>query len=233
MTLDHGIQYGWWLELGTVDYERALAWQRNLVKMRQGGLARDTIILLEHPPVVTVGKDGHEENYKSLAEQAVFVERGGDVTFHGPGQLVAYFIFNVARRGRDVKKFMSNIQQGIIDTMAEYDITARKDDEYTGVWVKDRKIASVGVAIKKWISFHGAAINLTTDLSSFDTINPCGLNSKIMTSLSALTGTEIDRYAFGLKLVEKYVAVFETDFRPITLDELDEDIKSQSGGDHV
>ncbi len=233
MALDHGIRYGWWLELGTVEYERALRWQRNLVDMRRGGMARDTIILLEHPPVVTVGKDGHEENYKSLADQAVFVERGGDVTFHGPGQLVAYFVFNIARRGRDVKKFMSNIQQGIIDALAEYTVTARKDNEYTGVWVDDRKIASVGVAIKKWISFHGAAINLNTDLSSFDSINPCGLNSKTMTSLSKLTGKEIDRYDFGQLLVKKYADVFETDFRPITLDELDEDIKSQSGGDHV
>ena len=104
---------GWYLQAGKVEYERALAWQRSLVKMRREGLARDTILLVEHPPVITVGKDGHIENYENCGIPPVKIERGGDVTYHGPGQIVAYFIFNLTRRGREVRLFMEQIPQGI------------------------------------------------------------------------------------------------------------------------
>ena len=114
--------YGWVLDIGRVEYEKVLNWQRNLVKMRKEGFARDTIILVEHPPVITVGRDGHEENFKGLAQEPFFIERGGDVTYHGPGQLVVYYIFNLQRRGRDLHKFMSNIQQGIIDALGTFGV---------------------------------------------------------------------------------------------------------------
>jgi lipoate-protein ligase B len=222
--------YGWVLDLGLAEYGKTLEYQHGLVKMRQTGLARDTIILVEHPPVVTVGRDGHAENYKNLPAEPVFVERGGDVTFHGPGQLVAYFIFNLTRRGRDLHRFMGDIQEGIIRTMQEYQLVARPGEENTGVWVGDQKVASIGVAVKHWISFHGTAINLNTKLADFKKINPCGLDAEVMTSVQKLTGKKVDLKKFSERLMFHYAAVFETVFTPVSLESLAEDIESQAGG---
>jgi lipoate-protein ligase B len=229
----HEQRYGWVLNLGRVEFERALAWQHGLVKMRREGFARDAIILVEHPPVITVGRDGHKENFASLDRTPVHIERGGDVTYHGPGQLVAYFIFNLARRGRDLHEFMANLQQGVIDALSEYHVEATKGSEYTGVWVGDKKIASLGVAVKHWITFHGAAINLNTNLSEFRSINPCGLSSNVMTSLQEILGHLVDMKVFGRRLIEKYEIVFNTQFDSVSLETLAEDIESQRGGGEI
>ncbi|MFQ6008739.1 MAG: lipoyl(octanoyl) transferase LipB [Candidatus Zixiibacteriota bacterium] len=222
--------YGWLLELGKVDYKRVLSWQRGLVKMRREGLARDTIIFVEHPPVVTVGRNSNEENYKDLKTKPVFVERGGDVTYHGPGQLVVYFIFNLTPRGRDVHRFMADIRKGIIDALKEIGIDSEPGREHTGVWVGQRKIASIGVAIKHWITFHGAAINLNTRLSDFKKINPCGLQAEVMTSAKQILGRSVSVKKFSRQLHERYCQIFNTVFAPIALSELAEDIESQAGG---
>lgn len=224
---------GWHLTLGTREYEKVLGFQRTLVTMREQGFARDTIITVEHPPVITIGSDGHEENYDQLEQNPIRVERGGDVTFHGPGQLVVYFIFNLARRGRDLHRFLSQIQEGIVRTLKEYNITADTEGEHTGVWVGKKKIASIGIAVKRWISFHGAAINLSTDLSGFGGINPCGLESSVMTTAELLGGKKIDMWQFAQTLMDKYAKVFEVEFYPISLEELAEDKESQSGGGHI
>ncbi|MEW6050004.1 MAG: lipoyl(octanoyl) transferase LipB [Candidatus Zixiibacteriota bacterium] len=221
---------GWSLELGQISYERVLGWQHGLVKMREHGLARDTILTVEHHPVVTVGKDGHRENFDGLDEEPYFVERGGDVTYHGPGQLVAYFIFNLTRRGRDIHLFMDGIQDGIIKALKEIGITATRGDEHTGVWVKDKKIASIGVAVKRWITFHGAAINLNTKLSDFKKINPCGLDAAVMTSAQKILGKKVNLKTFSHVLIEKYAQVFDTDFTPVSLEALAETLESQAGG---
>jgi lipoate-protein ligase B len=222
--------YGWHLELGKVDYQQVLGWQHGLRRMREQGFARDTIITVEHPPVVTVGRDGHEENYPDLASPPVMIERGGDVTYHGPGQLVVYFIFNLTRRGRDLHRFMENIQDGIIETLAEYDIAAEKGDENKGVWTGGKKIASVGIAVKRWMSFHGAAINLNTDLSEFEKISPCGLDSAIMTSAKKILSKKVNLLTFGRQLVGHYSHIFNTHFAPVDLESLAEDVESQAGG---
>jgi len=222
--------YGWHLELGKVDYEQVLSWQHGLRRMREQGFARDTIITVEHPPVVTVGRDGHEENYADLKIPPVKIERGGDVTYHGPGQLVVYFIFNLTRRGRDLHLFMDNIQDGIISALADYKIDAEKGDENKGVWTGGNKIASVGVAVQKWISFHGAAINLNTDLAAFDQIHPCGLDSAVMTSAKKMLSKKVNLLTFSRKLVKHYGRIFNTDFTPIDLESLAEDVESQAGG---
>lgn len=224
---------GWVMGLGRVDYELALTWQRGLVKLRREGMARDTIILLEHPPVITVGRDGHETNFKDCKMDPFFVERGGDVTYHGPGQLVGYFVFNLTRRGRDLHKFMADLQIGIVRTLDGYGIKASLGDEHTGVWVGKKKIASVGVAVKNWITFHGVAINLNTDLSEFAKINPCGLEAEVMTSLANETGKRVDDSEFRQELIKNYSEVFDTRFDPITLDFLAEDVESQSGGNVI
>ncbi len=221
---------GWSLELGTISYERVLDWQHGLVSMREHGLARDTIITVEHHPVITVGRDGHAENFRGLEEPPIMVERGGDVTYHGPGQLVVYFIFNLTRRGRDLHLFMQGIQQGIIDALAEIGITAARGEEHTGVWVGDKKIASIGVAVKHWITYHGAAINLNTKLSDFRKINPCGLDAGVMTSAHTILDREVDLKSFSRLIIDKYGAVFATDFAPVSLESLAEELESQSGG---
>ncbi|HEX2897177.1 MAG TPA: lipoyl(octanoyl) transferase LipB [candidate division Zixibacteria bacterium] len=221
--------FGSVLWLGRVDYERALIWQRKLAKMRKEGLSRDTIMMLEHPPVFTVGKSGKEENYLKLKDKAVFVERGGDVTYHGPGQLVVYYIFDLSRRDKNLHKFMSDIQQGIIDTLFEYGITAKRGNEHTGIWVEDRKIASIGIAVKHWVTFHGSAINLNTNLEDFQKINPCGLSSTVITSLKKETGKQINMNEFCTKLVAAYENIFEMKFETIYKEELAEQLESQSG----
>lgn len=221
--------FGWVLWLGRVDYERALIWQRKLVKMRRDGLSRDILIMLEHPPVITVGKSGKEENYLKLKDKAVFVERGGDVTYHGPGQLVVYYIFDLSRRDKNLHRFMENIQQGIIDTLFEYGVSSKRGDEHTGIWVEDRKIASIGIAVKNWVTFHGSAINLNTNLEDFQNINPCGLSSTVITSLKKETGKDINMNDFCTRLVRAYDNVFEMKFETVYKEELSEQLESQSG----
>lgn len=224
---------GWALRLGKVDYEKVLNWQRNLVKLRKNGMARDTIIFVEHPPVITIGKDGHKENYQNINCESFHIERGGDVTYHGPGQLVVYFIFNLTRRDRDLHTFMENVQNGIIKTFKEIGIKSKKGDKYTGVWVKDNKIASIGVAVKNWITFHGAAINLNTDLEDFKQINPCGLNAEIMTTAQKILNKKIDTEKFIDTLLDKYSTLFKTRFYPVGLSDIAEDIESQSGSNVI
>ncbi len=221
---------GWSLELGKVDYERTLGWQHGLVRMRENGLARDTIITVEHPEVVTVGRDGHEANYRDLPSAPHFVERGGDVTYHGPGQLVAYFIFNLTRRGRDLHQFMDNVQQGTIAAMRDIGISATRGDKHTGLWVGDKKIVSIGLAVKRWITFHGVAVNLNTRLEDFQCINPCGLDANVMTSAHKVLGKKVDLKKFSANLIEKYSQAFETDFTPVSLESLAEELESQAGG---
>lgn len=231
-----GLQHssvGWAMNLGRIDYDRALSWQRGLVKMRREGLSRDIIMLVEHPPVVTVGRSAHKENFEGLSAQPVFIERGGDVTYHGPGQLVAYFIFNLSRRGKNLRKFMTNIQTGVIDTLKEYNISAKRGNEHTGIWVGEHKIASIGIAVKNWITFHGVAINLNTNLAEFEQINPCGLSATIMTSVLKETGKKVSLDKFGEKLLKNYDRLFDTTFESIKLDELAEEIESQRGSDVI
>ncbi len=224
---------GWLLELGKVDYQRVLDWQRKLVKLRKDGMARDTIITVEHPPVLTIGKDGHQENFRNTKLKPISIERGGDVTYHGPGQLVVYFICNLTRRKKDMHLYVDKLQDGIIEAFKEYGVEARKDVTNTGVWVGDKKLASLGVAVKHWITFHGVAINLNTDLSDFRQINPCGLTSDVMSSLSKVTNKKIDMKKFTEIIVDKYTNIFDTTFYNIKLEEIAEDIESQSGSNVI
>lgn len=184
------------MRLETVPYGEALELQIALHEERVSGKRGDTLILLEHPPVITLGKRAGDEDIvasRELLEKSgveIFeINRGGEATYHGPGQLVGYFIADIRTLGRDVHRFVSNIEQVIIDYLAEeHGIEAGRDPKHRGVWIGDEKIAAVGIAIREGVSMHGFAFNITTDLSHFRWIIPCGIPDKGVTSLEKLTG---------------------------------------------
>ncbi|PYO72204.1 MAG: lipoyl(octanoyl) transferase [Gemmatimonadetes bacterium] len=163
------------LAAGTVPYEEALAWQRQLAEDRIAGrLSHDVLLLLEHPPVVTLGRNSHAEHLLQAEGIDVFeVERGGDVTFHGPGQLVGYPILDLGAYRKDLHWYLRTLEQALIDALAILDIPAERRPGFTGVWTRGRKIASIGVHVKQWVTWHGFALNVTTDLAHFDRIVPC------------------------------------------------------------
>jgi lipoyl(octanoyl) transferase len=175
-----------------MDYGKALDQQRLLVGERQQGLAPDHLLLVEHPHVITLGRNGHMENLLAnsyVLERAGIAffptDRGGDITYHGPGQLVGYPIIDLKEWKLDVHAYVRAVEQVIIDTLADYAITAGRIQGLTGVWVDDRKIAAIGVHISRWVTSHGFALNVNTDLSYFHYIVPCGL-TKPVTSMAQL-----------------------------------------------
>jgi lipoyl(octanoyl) transferase len=175
-----------------MDYGGALELQRELVAARQQGGITDQLLLLEHPHTITLGRNGRMENLlasdAALASAGISfypINRGGDVTYHGPGQLVGYPILDLREWKRDVGAYVRGIEQAIIDTLADYGISAGRIAGLTGVWVDERKIAAIGVHIGRWVTSHGFALNVSTDLSYFQYIVPCGL-SKPVTSMAQL-----------------------------------------------
>jgi lipoyl(octanoyl) transferase len=209
------------IQLGRIEYGEALALQQRLVAERKAGEVGDRLLLLEHPHVITLGRNGHMENLLagndvlSRAGISFFpTDRGGDVTYHGPGQLVGYPILDLREWKRDVGAYVRGIEQAIIDTLADYGIEAGRIPKLTGVWVGERKIAAIGVHISRWVTSHGFALNVTTDLNYFQYIVPCGL-SKPVTSMAALGVTATVEEA-GRKLAGHFGRIFE---REMALDE--------------
>jgi len=179
-------------ELGRVEYGAALQLQRELAAARKAGETPDHLLLLEHPHVITLGRNAHLENV--LAGEEILrragiscfpTDRGGDVTYHGPGQLVGYPILDLREWKRDVGAYVRAVEQVIIDTLEEFGIAAGRIPKLTGVWVDGRKIAAIGVHLSRWITSHGFALNVHTDLSYFQYIVPCGL-TKPVTSMAQL-----------------------------------------------
>ncbi|HET7790435.1 MAG TPA: lipoyl(octanoyl) transferase LipB [Gemmatimonadales bacterium] len=180
------------IRAGLVPYAEALEWQRRLARERIAGtLPHDTLLLLEHPPVITLGRTSDRAHL--LAPQGVEVaevERGGDVTFHGPGQLVGYPILDLGGYRRDLHWYLRTLEQALISGLARLEIPAERNPGFTGVWTRGRKIASIGVHVKQWVTWHGFALNVTTDLSWFDRIVPCGIEGVEMTSVRREAGGE-------------------------------------------
>ncbi len=181
------------IELDRVDYSEALNMQRELLERRSAGMIDDTLTLLEHFPVITIGRRADKKNLliteDELARRGIklyCVERGGDITYHGPGQLVGYPIFQLHEGLIGVRAFVEKMQQALIVALAEFGIKAGVREKLIGVWVKDKKIASIGIAVKKGVTMHGFALNVGRDLSGFQLINPCGLNFAQMTALALL-----------------------------------------------
>jgi lipoyl(octanoyl) transferase len=185
------------VDLGLCDYRKTLRLQQELVAARQEGVRPDTLVLVEHPDVITLGRSAKPGNLLSPGEiPVVAVERGGDVTYHGPGQLVAYPIVLLAEGERDLHRFLRNLEQAIIRTVADFGLRSARRPGKTGVWTSDgadgRKLASIGVAVRKWVTLHGLALNVSTDLARFAAINPCGFDAAVMTSMERELGRAPD-----------------------------------------
>src|SRR5216683_2455430 len=178
------------IQAGTVPYDEALAWQRQLADDRIAGrLPNDVLLLLEHPPVVTLGRNSHAAHLLEPIGIEVFeVERGGDVTFHGPGQLVGYPILDLRAYKQDLHWYLRTLEQALIDALGILAIPAERNPGLTGVWTRGRKIASIGIHVKQWVTWHGFALNVTTDLTEFERIVPCGIAGVDMTSVERELG---------------------------------------------
>ena len=201
-------------QLGRVDYASALQLQQQLTADRKQGLIPDQLLLLEHPHVITMGRNGHAENL--LADDDIMAragiafyptDRGGDVTYHGPGQLVGYPILDLRDWQRDVGAYVRAVEETIIATLAEYGIAAGRIPKLTGVWVGERKIAAIGVHLSRWVTSHGFALNVSTDLSYFQYIVPCGLTRPV-TSMAAL-GVRASLDEVGAKLAVHFARIFD------------------------
>jgi len=187
------------IDLGFIDYEEAYKIQKDLVIKRKAGVIEDTVILAEHAPVFTIGRTGKRENIfeddTSLARRAIKVlrvERGGDVTFHGPGQLVGYPVIDLKRRGKDLHKYLRSLEDVVIRFLNCYSVAGQRRQGKTGVWVEDKKISSIGIAATDWVTFHGLSINVNMDLSFFSMMRPCGMSDIEVTSLDRVLRRRID-----------------------------------------
>jgi lipoate-protein ligase B len=204
---------------GRVPYRAALAWQRALAEERIAGRRGDLLLLLEHDPVVTLGRTSDSGNLlQTEGLDVVEVERGGDVTYHGPGQLVGYPILDLSGYRQDLHWYLRTLEDALIVALARLDIAAGREPGRTGVWTGGRKIASIGVHVKRWVTWHGFALNVTTDLKAFDRIVPCGIPGVTMTSIQHERGAGSgERSATELweAAVNAVIAGFEEAFQVI------------------
>jgi lipoyl(octanoyl) transferase len=203
--------------LGVVTYAEALALQRQLVDQRKANLIPDQLLLLEHPPVITLGVKARDdrshllETPERLAARGIEVVetgRGGDVTYHGPGQLVGYPILDLNPDRRDVHQYVRDLEEVLIRAVATFGVVAGRSPGLTGVWVGDAKLAAIGIRIARWITSHGFALNVTTDLEPFGLIIPCGITDKGITSLERLTGEPLRMRDVETAVVRAFGSLF-------------------------
>jgi len=218
---------GYIIDLGLIDYQKAWDLQHLLWSKRVVGELPDLLLFLEHPHVITLGRRGNRSHL--LASQEVLeamripifhVERGGDVTYHGPGQMVVYPIFDLKEYGYRLIRYIGQLEEVILRILKDFGIEGRRDPLNRGVWVDGEKIASVGVAIKRWVSFHGFSLNYETDLKYFELINPCGLEEKKMTSMAKILGREISREDLVERIDFHFKQIFERDWEERKLEEI-------------
>ena len=207
--------------LHLVTYENAMHLQNRLATLRQADEIPDQLLLLEHPPVITLGRGGDTANLlaspETLRAQHVrYYEttRGGDITYHGPGQVVGYPILHLGEGKRDVRKYVTNLEEVLIRTVAEFGITATRADGKRGIWVGENKIAAIGVRIARWVTSHGFALNVNTNLDHFQLITPCGIEGRGVTSIAKEIGREVPLDEVRKIVVEKFAEVFDRNVVP-------------------
>lgn len=224
---------GYIIDLGMVDYREAWDLQHRLWSRRVDEELPDLLILLEHPHVITLGRRGDRshllasaETLESLKIPIFHTERGGDVTYHGPGQMVAYPILNLKEYGYRIVRYVDQLEEVILRALRDFGIEGRRDHLNRGVWVEIKKIASIGVAIKRWVSLHGLALNYETDLKYFDLIDPCGLEGKKMTSMAEVLGAKVSRERLSERMLFHFQELFGRDWEEKKLQELDRGLMS-------
>ena len=203
------------LDLGTREYGEAWALQRDLVASRQRDEIPDTLVLVEHPHVITAGRSAHRENLLATDGIPLFeIERGGDVTYHGPGQLVGYPILLLRADERDLHRYLRNMEEALIRAVGRFGLAGDRKAGWTGVWTTGgaRKLASIGVAVKRWVTMHGFALNVSTDLSRFAAINPCGLDASVMASVAGELGRPVGMDEMKAAVREEFSDVFARGF---------------------
>ncbi len=215
------------IDLGLVPYTEALSLQRRLATLRTEDRIEDALLLMEHPPVITLGRAGQkahlrvaESSLAALGIEFFEVERGGDITYHGPGQLVGYPIFNLADYGRDVHRYLRQLEEVLIVTLSGFGVRAGRSLGRTGVWVGERKIASLGIHVGRWVTRHGFALNVNMDLSPFELIVPCGIQGAQVTSLAQELSRPVPIREVTAILAEHFEAEFGVLLLPASLPEL-------------
>ena len=208
-------------ELGRVPYAEAMALQRDLVARRKAGETPDTLLLVEHPHVYTLGRNARQshlppdtEKLHSLGAEVHETDRGGNITYHGPGQLVGYPILDLKQHRRDVGWYMETLEEVLIRTAKDFGIAPHRREGSRGVWVGEEKLASLGVHLSRWVTSHGFALNVNTELSYFDHIVPCGLEGVRMTSLEKLTGGSICLENIQERVINHFANLFSLEVRP-------------------
>ena len=188
MGLSHNI-----LDLGLSDYKDTWKLQKKLQSKRILGEIEDHLLLVEHPPVFTLGKNASKQHIINNSEDVSIIQtdRGGNITFHGPGQLVCYPILDLNHYKRSITWYMRELEQLIIEVLGEYDIKASRKKGLTGTWVKDKKIAALGVRISRWVTMHGFSLNISPDLNFYKNIIPCGIKEYGVTSMAKIMGNEV------------------------------------------
>ncbi len=222
---------GYLLDLGLIDYKKAWDLQHLFWSKRVEGKLSDLLLILEHPHVLTLGRRGDRSSLRVspevLEEKGIplfQVERGGEVTYHGPGQLVGYPILNLKDYGFRVTRYVEELEEIIIRTLKDFGIEGRRDTRNRGVWVQDKKIASVGIAIQRWVSFHGFALNYQTELKYFDLIYPCGLKGVRMTSMKEILKKEISRGLLVERISFHFKEIFQREWEEKSLEEIQKKI---------
>ena len=195
------------VDLGRIDYQTAWDFQKEFHKKVQIGKEIDTLFLLEHDPVYTLGKNANKNNLLEQPESEVKVfnvERGGDITYHGPGQLVGYPILDLHHYQKNISWFMRTLEEILIETLSTFGIKANQRDGLTGVWVGDEKIGAQGVRISRWVTMHGFSLNVNTDLTYFDSIVPCGITNCGITSMKKIIGDSQDMDLVKKRIVNAF-----------------------------
>ncbi len=235
----------WVVDLGVIPYTEALALQRQVVAARKAGSVPDVLLLCQHPHVITLGRSGKREHLlgsERLLEQmgVTFAEsnRGGDITYHGPGQLVGYPIVDLSRMRKDVVWYVRGLEEAMIRATADFGLAARRVEGKTGVWVDTaqgatEKLAAIGVHISRWVTSHGLAYNVATDLRYFDLIVPCGIRDCRAVSLEKLLGRAVDFRAAAESMVRRWGEVFGLETCPASREELEARLTPREQDEHA
>ena len=206
---------------GLTEYSDALRWQRDIRRRVIEDKGEDTLLLLEHPPTITIGKSGGLDNIlvseDELAERGIslfFTDRGGDVTYHGPGQLVAYPVINLKNHGMNAHQYVHDLEEVVIGTLSDFSIKGCRDETHAGIWVENSEIGAIGNNLRKWVTMHGIALNVNIDLNPFSMINPCGFTDRKATSIAEILCRDVSMKEVTEKFMAHFSDVFDIQLKP-------------------